>query len=389
MRNKANDLFQAEINSAAERVANRLGDTELASKLANTSRLVDNSEALLKFIDKKKVSDRFFGRESNELVNSGLSYHAGRTILQGAATGAAIALGTSGDDTGLGMLGNAGLWAIGLIVAKKAISGSVGRATLAAALDKAGILFSEKSLAHVGRQLDMIPAALRNQAVIHSGEAGFSRWATSKSSDKNKQAGFKKISEELTRMNTDPRGMEQLASFTNPISNGAPTVAQQYYNKMWQMYQYLYNVMPKNNMPHVPFKREGNWQPTDQELHQFAKVVNVVENPLSIVDEMMKGTATKDQVTALQTIYPTLYGDITERIAQASADKKIKLSYAQRVQLSMLMGGQGKETSLSSVSTYQATYQPPKDGQKQKLQLTSPNTGNPYLTAFQKVGLNK
>lgn len=385
MRNKANDLFQGEINAAAERVANRLGDNALAGKLADTSRLADNSEALLKFIDRKKVSDRFFGQEANELIGTGLGYHAGRSVLQGATAGA-----------GLGMLGNAGLWAAGAVAAKKALSGSVGKAALAAALDKAGILFSEKSLAHVGKQLDMIPAVLRNQAIIHSGESGFLKWATSKSDEvskesmkKDRYAQFTRISEELTKMNTDPRAMEQLASFTNPISNGAPTVAQQYYNKMWQMYQYLYNIMPKNQMTHVPFKREGSWRPTDQELHQFAKVVNVMEHPVSIIDEIMKGTATKDQITALQTVYPTLYGDITERIAQAEADKKIKLSYAQRVQMSMLMGGQGQEPSVSSVATYQATYKPVKDGQTQKLQLTSPNTGNPYLTAFQKVGLNK
>jgi hypothetical protein len=95
-------------------------------------------------------------------------------------------------------------------------------------------------------------------------------------------------------------------------------------------------------------------------LAKFARAVQVVEDPLSVLDELEAGTLTRDHVQALRNVYPEIYNDIRMKFADELSQLKAPPAYDRRIQLGTLLElPTDKSLRPSSIATVQSIYQKP------------------------------
>jgi hypothetical protein len=91
---------------------------------------------------------------------------------------------------------------------------------------------------------------------------------------------------------------------------------------------------------------------------KFARAVQVVEDPLSVFDELEAGTLTRDHVQALRTVYPDIYNDIRLKVADELSLLKQPPAFERRIQLGTLLDlPTDKSLRPSSIAAAQAGYQ--------------------------------
>lgn len=75
------------------------------------------------------------------------------------------------------------------------------------------------------------------------------------------------------------------------------------------------------------------------QIQQWMDRMQVIENPLSILDDLQAGTLTLAKVITLRAVYPEIYSRIVQQAAELIANADIKdLPYQKRIQLTMLLG---------------------------------------------------
>jgi hypothetical protein len=95
---------------------------------------------------------------------------------------------------------------------------------------------------------------------------------------------------------------------------------------------------------------------SDLEIQQFARYWSAVTNPLSVLDDLRRGDCTKEQVEALQAVYPKLYDQIqnTVRTQLMELDEqRVLVPYQARLQLDLLLdlNGAGEPTATVEFMT--------------------------------------
>jgi hypothetical protein len=83
------------------------------------------------------------------------------------------------------------------------------------------------------------------------------------------------------------------------------------------------------------------YQPSRAEMAKFERSYIAVSNPLSIINDALKGTITKDAIDAVNTVYPSIMKEIQERaIEQMSGakDHLHNLPMKKKIGLSALLG---------------------------------------------------
>jgi hypothetical protein len=80
---------------------------------------------------------------------------------------------------------------------------------------------------------------------------------------------------------------------------------------------------------------------SDSEIAQFARYWTAVANPLSVLDDLRRGTLTHEQVEALRSVYPEMYGTIRERVMAQIAEQRALLPLQAVIQLDLLLDLKG------------------------------------------------
>lgn len=156
---------------------------------------------------------------------------------------------------------------------------------------------------------------------------------------KNKLEAFNKVRDELHALTTDPNLIqEKIANSIKDISLDAPNVSQMLIMKQAEALQYLYNTLPKRNMPQGILAKDDKFQPSDADLAKWERVVSAVNDPLSVLDDLDNGMATKEGIDAIQAIYPRIYSRIVEEMIEKINDPNAKISYGNALQLRTLFG---------------------------------------------------
>ena len=78
--------------------------------------------------------------------------------------------------------------------------------------------------------------------------------------------------------------------------------------------------------------------PDEGEMRRWARYVQTVENPLSVVDSLENGTLNRQQVEALQAVYPSIYQDIRQKATDELIARGDDMPYHDRIQLGVLLG---------------------------------------------------
>lgn len=174
-------------------------------------------------------------------------------------------------------------------------------------------------------------------------ESGFSTKRDEKSGKvkqaENKKEAFSNIRDNLSSYVSD------LEKFNNSTTRGlyklnahVPGVGAYAAQTTTKAVQFLYDKMPKDpGNAHVqPWVRK--FEPSSLDIAKFERYVQAVESPMTILDEAIAGTLTKEHVEAVQAVYPALYNQIrTDVLAALSTNEELNMSYNKKIQLGNLL----------------------------------------------------
>lgn len=210
-----------------------------------------------------------------------------------------------------------------------------------------GILFAEKAMKKAGQGLDAIPGILDGMAKVAgatkvpasaSSVGAIGRFLGDNNPGDDRREQLKKLSAHISEYNNNPAYAAQV---TGQVANslaqtGAPGIADAYTMKNALVAKYLSDNIPKPSQISTPFKKV-NWKPSDSEVALFERKVQAINNPLSILDDLNKGTLRRESVEAVKTIYPKLFSQIQNKITDHLMKNPTQVPYSSRLKLSMLM----------------------------------------------------
>lgn len=237
----------------------------------------------------------------------------------------------------------------------------------------AGLLVSEQALKRASERIDSIPARLAGVAV--GGRAGLSaaretmgpnllsRLIGADYADDVQHGdggGIMGVARRLKEIAETPGKLDQHASEAfDFLGDEAPQTRAAAEASLKRAIDYLARVAPSST-PAVPLapKNTGLKAPAAQQ-EDFQKRLNVVLNPLSVIDQIGTKALSPAEVDALKTVYPKLYESVRTKIVAYAADPESKpLPSAYRMQLDTLLGA--PLGAPKNVAAYQAVYtQPP------------------------------
>lgn len=234
-----------------------------------------------------------------------------------------------------------------------------------------GLLVAEEQLGKVAREIDNIPAVINSLSDVSVRSAkktdAVKKFKTTQSAilreiieserrekrdrkdEKERKESKPKevtlnyqawevLSERFAKL-SDPNAMNDLISDTTGdiLMGGGPNIARTASMKMAEGLSYLQKEIPKNPIPMSPFGKKQKYIPADYDLARFAEKVAVVKNPMIVFEQLEAGLLTRASVDALQAVYPSLYGRMTDKVMEAATDGEIDISYADKVQLSYIL----------------------------------------------------
>jgi hypothetical protein len=154
-------------------------------------------------------------------------------------------------------------------------------------------------------------------------------------SPKNKQEAMDNLQDNVERLAKDADYFESkvLAKFL-AMNDAAPSVAAELINVTRRSVDFLNSKLPPryNANTLLPQKRFLS----DSEMSKMARYLQTIENPLSVLQELNKGTLTRDHVEALKVVYPSIYNEIRmDAMDMVRADPD--MNYQAKLQLGILL----------------------------------------------------
>jgi hypothetical protein len=116
---------------------------------------------------------------------------------------------------------------------------------------------------------------------------------------------------------------------------------------------YLAGAVPKNPNPAKPFETRP-WAPTPEQIRGFGQRLEIVNNPMAVMEHIAAGDLTPAHVEALGAVYPTLRDRMVEQVAMMAHDPRLagKVGAGAKLGLSMMTGINFDSTN------YQQAYPP-------------------------------
>ncbi len=363
------------LDEAVEGVGKRIGNDSLLNEYLILKKDYSASTNLLDVVDntlKSKYGNRIFGL--TDFVQTGPLGAAG--IATSFATGNFLPLLTP--VLGLGV--------------KKAIESSVAHSLAAKTLEKGGLLFTEQAMKKVASKIDEIPSIMSSTTKNALPVYGLVRFAGKGNEDKSKLEQFNIVKEKLTALQLNPQETgNKIARLGSTISNGAPKISEEYIGQQMKLYQFLYDKLPHNTKDTPYFRKGVSYKPNDMEIDKFSRILATVDDPFRVINDIMSGSVTADQVEVLRTIYPSIYAAMISKINDLAYSEKSapQLTYQQRLKLSLFMG-YNFDPSLDQTNKLQNNFAPAQSnkGQGAKIDLVTPKN-NPLMTGVQSLANRK
>jgi hypothetical protein len=155
---------------------------------------------------------------------------------------------------------------------------------------------------------------------------------------KDRKEAYNNLRENIDRAVSDPDFLARRMMVSNShIKAAMPETAAFIEDRVLRAVNFLNSKLPVNQnvgrYPHM--KRE--FEPSSFELARFERYLQVIENPLSILEDLESRSLTRDHVEAMAAVYPNLYERMRDKAMEVAADPKTNLGYDQRIQLGILM----------------------------------------------------
>lgn len=182
-------------------------------------------------------------------------------------------------------------------------------------------------------------------------------------SPKNKKEAFANLRQNVNSYTTEHQKLvDRMAKATSVLAQAAPNAASEVQNTLSRAVAFLSQKMPQTDNPRQGSPWARPYEPSNFELAKFERYLQVIEAPLSVLDDLEANSLTREHVEALQAVYPAIYSEVRLAAMEAAAAKGPELPYAKRVQLSVLLD-LPTDTSLEAenVLALQANFAPAED----------------------------
>lgn len=307
-------LFKESIDDVATRIKNAGGEgAALADELLTVNRHMHSAIRLKEGLQKKVLKgDNFFNLQD--------------TILSGVAY------------TGIGP---ASIAAIG---AKKFLQSDIRRRMVVLAKMEE---VNQKVTAYVDKSMKSIikggakPASAFGktaQATLVKSVLARKRKPDGKESKpSSEQEAFRNIRDNVLELKSNPDKLEKRAvSSVSGLSTVAPNTATASQALLLRAVDFLLDKLPKDQQTRVSaFNRPQ--QLSDLEMSKFKRYISALEAPLSVVEDLMDGTATREQVQAVKAVFPDLYTRMQGKALEYIAEAEEPVPYNKRIMLGNLL----------------------------------------------------
>lgn len=180
---------------------------------------------------------------------------------------------------------------------------------------------------------------------------------------------YEGMAEMYNRAAADPDYLADLAT-PGPVARVAPDLTPYIAGVASRAAKYLQSTMPKPPELGSGLKAlDRAWEPSPLQLSRWARCVEAVQNPNSVIEGIQDGSVTKEGVEALKVVYPELYADTQRALMERLATHKKLLSQAQRSAIAGFIrapiGGAGERDKLllmQNLYNTQRMQKPPVNG---------------------------
>lgn len=157
---------------------------------------------------------------------------------------------------------------------------------------------------------------------------------------KGRADAAKSRAKEIAELANNPERMaDRISASLAGIDDAAPGVSGQAAMKAAKVVSYLNQKAPKpTRSTNTLQPLLDNWKPSEEEASKFERHVRAAMDPMSVLDDLNKGTLTPEAAEAFRTLYPKLHELTVSKIAEKLATAKKQLPYEDRVNLSLLLG---------------------------------------------------
>jgi len=180
----------------------------------------------------------------------------------------------------------------------------------------------------------------------------------SSSPSTSRAAQYAKLEEQLAAATTNPRrAVEVLADLTGGMASTAPEVSGALQNKTMEVVSYLHSKAPKPKYAPNPLTQR-QFVPSSRELVSFEARVQAAIEPYSVLKDLNNGILQKESVETIRDLYPNFHQKLQSKILEGVTGNKRLMGYAQRKNLSAIMGIEMDELlKQRNIKALQATYQ--------------------------------
>jgi hypothetical protein len=187
--------------------------------------------------------------------------------------------------------------------------------------------------------------------------------------------------------------LERLSEPVRDIADEHPQLAEAITEKLYGDYQYLASKLP------APLTRaERSLTPEAAgsrvpraEQRKFLNIVEALEDPASVIEDLVDGKVPREKIEALKVRRPELFNEIRTMIIAGVAERKKEIPFLTRVRLSLAFDFDGdKSLEPATLRAIQASNRPeeeePAPGQQGSAAL-DPKMTEAALTPSQQAGV--
>jgi hypothetical protein len=160
-----------------------------------------------------------------------------------------------------------------------------------------------------------------------------------KRESETKEQAFKRVSEELSRLESIEAKTELLSKRMETLNQVAPETAAELAAKVTNGIEFLREklpVDPKEGLYYNP--AFSKWKPSKLQLAKFERYASAVEDPMSVIESFGKGVVDREGIETLQVVYPELYSQLQTSVIDRITSMKEPLSYQKRLELKSVLG---------------------------------------------------
>ncbi|MBV6514150.1 MAG: hypothetical protein FMNOHCHN_03740 [Ignavibacteriaceae bacterium] len=131
--------------------------------------------------------------------------------------------------------------------------------------------------------------------------------------------------------------LEKVAKSNLMLDSTAPKTAEAFRSATANAILFLNSKIPRSPLENTDMEQFARkYKPSDAEISKFSRYLQAVEDPGSVIDDFGSGQLTREQVEAMQAVYPQLYNNMRNIVIDKVVERE-DIPYDRRMQLGILL----------------------------------------------------